>query len=165
MSKALIIFYSLEGNTQFIAERIASKIWADLLQLHPEKEINQKWFMKYMRWGRQVVMKFTPKLQPRTIDINQYDTLIFWTPVWAFNYAPALRTFFTEQKFQNKKILLFCCHEGGKGKSLENMAIALAGNEIISQIDFFAPLKKDKEWPLKKLEQRMTDNFSDKKYN
>jgi hypothetical protein len=45
------------------------------------------------------------------------------------------------------------------------MAIALAGNEIISQIDFFAPLKKDKEWQLKKLEQRMTDNFSDKKYN
>ena len=163
MSKALIIFYSLEGNTQFIAEHIATKIWADLLQLYPEKEISSKWFMKYMRWGRQVVMKVTPKLQPRTVDIDQYDTLIFWTPVRAFNYAPALRTFFAEQKFQNKKIFLFCCHEGGKWKTLENMAQALAGNEIISQIDFFAPLKKEKEAQIHRLDQRVERYFLDGK--
>lgn len=164
MSKTLIIFYSLEGNTQFIAKHIASKIWADLLQLHPESEIPSKWFMKYMRWGRQVVMKDKPRLQPRSLDIDQYDTLIFWTPVRAFNYAPALRTFFAEQKFHNKKVFLYCCHEGGKGKTIENMAIALAGNEIISQIDFFAPLKKDKEAQVEKLNQRLFINFHSSEY-
>ena len=159
MSKALIIFYSLEGNTQFIAKHIAAKIWADLLQLHPEEEITSKWFMKYVRWGRQVVMKLTPQLQPRTLDIDQYDTIIFWTPVRAFNYAPALRTFFTEQKFTNKKIFLFCCHEGNKGKTLENMAQAVTGNEVVSQIDFLAPLKNDKNQEIKKLDQRLEIYF------
>ena len=105
------------------------------------------------------MMKLTPKLQPRTIDINPYDTLILGTPVRAFNYAPALRTFFTEQKFTNKKIFLFCCHEGNKGKTLENMAQALVGNDIISQIDFLAPLKKDKQQEIKKLDQRLETYF------
>ena len=108
------------------------------------------------------MMKLTPKLQPRTLNIDQYDTLILGTPVRAFNYAPALRTFFSEQKMQNKKIFLFCCHEGNKGKTLENMAQALAGNEIISQIDFLAPLKKDKEIQVKKLDERLGKYFPSK---
>lgn len=108
------------------------------------------------------MMKLTPKLQPRSLDIDQYDTIILGTPVRAFNYAPALRTFFAEQKFHNKKIFLYCCHEGNKGKTLENMAQSLVGNEVISQIDFLAPLKKDTQAQVKKLDERLEKYFPSK---
>ena len=159
MQKSIVIFYSLEGNTQFIAEHIAKKTWADILQLQPQKDIKSTWFMKYMRWGKQVIMKATPKLQPRNIDIDAYDTIILWTPVRAFTYAPALRTFFSQQQFTNKKIFLFCCHEWSKGRTLENMEENVQGNTLVAKIDFFAPLKKDKEEQVKKLDQRLDKYF------
>jgi len=160
MNKNLIIFYSLEGNTKFIAEHIASKIWWDLLQLQPIKEFSSTWFIKYLRWGKQVLMKNKPELQPRNIDPNNYEKIFIWTPVRAYNYAPALRSFFDKTIFQNKKIALFCCHEGSKWKTLENMEDVLQWNKIIGKIDFFAPLKKDKKEQIKKLDQRLFNNFS-----
>ena len=159
MSKSLVIFYSLEGNTKFIAEQIAGKIGADLLQLHPENDIKANGFMKYVRWGRQVVMKEKPKLQPRNVDLGQYENIIFWTPVRAYTYTPALRTFFADNHLHDKKIFLFCCHEGNKGKTLENMEKSLVGNTIVDTIDFFAPLKKDKEEQIKKLDMRLEKYF------
>ncbi|MFZ2150902.1 MAG: flavodoxin [Candidatus Absconditicoccaceae bacterium] len=160
MNKNLIIFYSLDGNTKFIAEYIAFQIGADLLQLQPIKGISNIGFMKYLRGGRQVLMKNKPELQSRDIDPNDYEKIFIGTPVRAYNYAPALRTFFDKVVLKNKKIALFCCHEGGKGKTLENMEEILKGNEIIGKIDFFAPLKKDKEEQVKKLNQRLSNNFS-----
>ena len=35
--KTLIVYYSLEGNTQYAAERIAAAIGAETLRLAPEK--------------------------------------------------------------------------------------------------------------------------------
>lgn len=160
MHKNLIIFYSLDGNTKFIAEHIASQIGADLLQLQPIKEISNTWFMKYLRWGRQVLMKNKPELLLRNIDPNDYEQIFLWTPVRAYNYAPALRTFFDKVILKNKKIALFCCHEWGKWKTLENMEKILQWNKIIGKIDFFAPLKKDKALQIKKLDERLSNYFS-----
>jgi menaquinone-dependent protoporphyrinogen IX oxidase len=64
-----------------------------------------------MRGGKQVVMKETPKLKHFTINPNDYDLIIMGTPVRAFNYTPAFRTFFQDYKIENKKIALFCTHE------------------------------------------------------
>lgn len=66
------------------------------------------------------------------------------TPVWAWTYAPPLRSFLEGQKLQNKKIALFCTHEGGKGKVFENMRAELCGNEFIGEKDF-CKVVKDKE--------------------
>ena len=35
--KILIVYYSLEGNTKYVAEKIAEQTGADLLCLEPEK--------------------------------------------------------------------------------------------------------------------------------
>ena len=40
--KKLVVFYSLEGNTKYIAQAIAEEIAADLLELKAVKEINKK---------------------------------------------------------------------------------------------------------------------------
>lgn len=142
--RILVIYYSYEGNTKFVAQTIASTVKADLLELKPEKEINAKGFMKYIWGGRQVLMKARPVLKELDKDLVDYDLLFIGTPVWAWSYAPPLNTFFHSANFQGKKIALFCCHGGSKGKTLEKMASRLRENEIIAIPDFFEPLKKDK---------------------
>jgi len=149
--KTLIIYYSLTGNTKFIAETMAKKINADLLELFPEKNVKTEGFMKYVWGGRQVMMKIAPKLLPFDKNPNDYDFIIIGTPVWAWNFAPALRSFFIQTKLKNKKVALFCCHGGQMGKTLDNMKRELAGNEILGAIDFFEPLKNNPSECLKRV--------------
>ncbi|SHK20373.1 Flavodoxin [Anaerobranca californiensis DSM 14826] len=151
MVKTLVIYYSFEGNTKFIAETIAEKLGADLLELKPEKELNSKGFMKYIWGGSQVVMGKMPKLQPLDKNPLDYDLLIIGTPVWAWSYTPPLNTFFNNVKITGKKIALFSCHGGQNAKTFEKMEKALEGNEIIAKQDFFEPLR-DKEENKKKAE-------------
>lgn len=155
--KTLVIYYSLTGNTKLIAETIAKTTNADILELKPQKDINPKGLMKYFWGGKLVMFKEEPALLPFSTNLKTYDLIIFGTPVWASTFAPALRTFFAQNKIVNKKIALFCCHGGGKGKTLEKMKEALDDNECLGMIDFREPLKKDSskstqqaaEWVLK----------------
>ena len=143
--KKLIIFHSFEGNTKFIANVIAMSINGDILELKPKRELGSRGFVKYIWGGRQVVHKTKPELLPFDKDPGDYDVLFIGTPVWAFNYTPPLRTFFSKVNLKSKKIALFCCHSGGMRKTLDNMEKALIGNRIIGKIDFVRPLVNDKE--------------------
>ncbi len=139
--KKLVVYYSFEGNTKLIAETIAKAIGADLLELKPKKEIQSKGFMKFVWGGRAAMMKTKPELYPLDKDIQDYDVIFIGTPVWAWNFAPPFNTFFTTHALTNKKIALFCCHGGGKGKIFQKMKEALKVNQILGEIDFKEPLK------------------------
>ncbi|MCT4542993.1 MAG: flavodoxin [Vallitalea sp.] len=145
-SKKLVVFYSLGGNTKFISEEIKKEVGADLLQLKVlDEKIKAKGIMKYLKGGKQALSDAKPKLEPFNINLDNYDTIIIGTPIWASNYVPAINTFLTDNKITNKKIALFCCHAGGgSGKVFEKMRENLKGNSIIGEIEFKNPLKVDK---------------------
>jgi flavodoxin len=143
--KKLLVYYSLDGNTRFIAGKIAAAIGADQLELKPKKELQAKGLMKYLWGGRQVVHKETPELEAFELDPSGYDMLILGTPVWAFTYAPAMRSFLVNYKSAGKKVAIFCCSGGGLGKTLAAMREALAGNEVMGEIAFIEPLQKKQE--------------------
>ena len=46
--KKLIVYYSMEGNTHYIAEKMAEKLSADLLRLVPKKAYIDKGFAKFI---------------------------------------------------------------------------------------------------------------------
>lgn len=140
--KKLIIYYSLDGNTRFVAEKIAAATGAELLELRPQKDLKAKGLLKYLWGGRQVVQKEAPDLEAFEIDPSGYDLLVLGTPVWAFTYAPAMRSFLMNHKPIGKKVAFFCCSGGGPGKTLGAMREALAGNEILGEIGFVEPLQK-----------------------
>ena len=152
-SKKLIVYYSLDGNTRFVAENIAKIINADLLELKPIKEEVPRNFMKYFWGGRQVWMKQKPALYSFELNPQNYDTLFIATPVWAFSHTPAIASFFEAVKLEKKKVGLICCSGGMKGKTFENMKEKLAGNEFIGELHLKEPLSNKeknisliKEW-------------------
>ncbi len=146
--KKLVVYYSLSGNTQFIAENIADEIRADILRLRPKREIDPGSLWRYLWGGKQVVMKEKPELLPLDKNPQDYEVLFIGTPVWAFNYSPPLRTFLdlcAGMRLKSKKIALFCCYGGLKGNVFGNMKKALSGNEILGKKGFFEPLMFNEE--------------------
>ncbi|MHC1719982.1 MAG: flavodoxin family protein [Clostridiaceae bacterium] len=142
--KKLVVYYSFEGNTKYIAESIAEAVGADILQLKPVSDIKNTKFTKYLWGGKQVVTGKMPELKEITVDFEEYDFIFIGTPVWAFSFAPAINTFLSKYSIKDKKIGLFCCDGGTKGKTFENMRERLKENDIIGEIEFAEPVKNIK---------------------
>jgi flavodoxin len=143
--RLLVVYYSYEGNTRFIAEGIAKELGADIQELKPIKDIKSRGFSKYMWGGRQVVTKKRPELQPLERKPENYEVIFIGTPVWAFTFAPALRTFFSEHPLKAKKVALFMCHGGGPKEAMAKMESELQGNIIIGKLDLPHVLEKEAE--------------------
>jgi flavodoxin len=144
--KKLVIYYSLDGNTAFVAKAMAGAVEADILELRlKDEKLYSGALKKYLLGGRDAVKKNKPALLPFDKDPSDYDCLLIGTPVWAWTYAPALVSFFEMVALKDKKIGLFCCYGGSKGKALEQMQERLGGNQFIGQIGFMEPLKRNKE--------------------
>lgn len=151
--KKLVIFYSFEGNTKFVAETIAKAVDADILELKPEKEMKTHSFFKYMIGGAQVVFKIKPKLKPFSINPQDYDLIFIGTPAWALDYTPTMRSFLSSAKINDKQIALFSSRMTNGGKTLKTMKKKLVGNEFIGELDLSQPLLKEKEKNLIKIQK------------
>jgi len=134
--KKLVIFYSLDGSTKFIADIISEKTGADQLRLKPVKDIKNKGFMKIFWGGQQVISKKKPELEPFNKNPQDYDLIFIGTPVWAWTFTPTLRTFFGQAELKGKKVVLYNCHGGQPKDTLQKMKAELDGNEFIGEAEF-----------------------------
>lgn len=138
--RTLVVFFSLDGNTRFIAGQIAEAIDADLVPLSTRKPYPTKGPLKYFCGGRDVLFGKQPELTNGPIDWEGYDTIIIGSPVWAGSCAPPMATFLSEYPITSKRVAVFACHGGGGAeKCLDKMKSALSSNECIGEIDFTNP--------------------------
>lgn len=138
--KTLIIYYSLDGNTKFLAESMAQVVGADVFEIKTVKDLG-KGFMKYIWGGKQVMMKEKPAILPFDRNLSDYEMIIIGSPVWASTFAPPLSTFLEGNKVSSKKVALFCSFAGDAGKTFENFKSALKDNQIVGEIGLMNPLK------------------------
>lgn len=151
--KNLVVFYSLEGNTKFIAEHIAKKVNGDILELKTKKKYHDSGFKKYVWGGKSVVLKERPELLSYDINLDDYNNIFIGTPIWVGTYAPPYNTFLSKENISNKNIYLFACHGGGgANKFYKSIKEAIPNNTFKGQIDFYEPLKKDKNDALNKVD-------------
>ena len=124
--KTLIVYYSLEGNTQWAAEQLAARLGADTLRLVPRAAYPDKGFKKFLFGGKSAVMKEAPELEPYKVDIKQYEQVVLATPVWAGTLAPPLRTFIQREDLSGRKLALAASSMGGSpGKTFEHLKALL----------------------------------------
>ena len=139
MSKDLVVYYSLEGNTEHVAEKIKEKLGADILKLVTKKAYHDKGFAKFFWGGKSAVMAEKPELEKISMDISGYERIIFGFPVWASNFTPPLRTFIEDnaEKLKGKRIAAFACQSGaGAEKAFAKLAKCI-GIEAFEQTEVF----------------------------
>ena len=133
MSKSIILYYSLQGNTKRVGEFLSQTLKLPIEQIRPVKDLQSKGFSKYLVGGGQVMMKKKPEMMPIKANLDAYDTVLIGSPIWAGSFAPAIRTLLEDGQLKDKRVAFFYCHDGGPGKAKEKIKAGVSvHNELIS---------------------------------
>ena len=135
--KTLIVYYSLEGNTAFTAEKLAEGLGAELLRLEPEKEYPSSGMKKLFWGGKSAVMGEEPPLKPYVFRGEDWDRIILGFPVWAGTVTPPIRTFVKAHggELAGKPVAAFACQSGAGGeKALKKLAVLLGRESLEAEL-------------------------------
>ena len=131
--RTIIVYYSLEGNTAFTAEKLAGLLGAELLRLEPEKEYPSSGMKKFLWGGKSAVMGEEPPLKPYVFRGEDWDRIILGFPVWAGTVTPPIRTFVKAHggELAGKPVAAFACQSGAGGEKALKKLAALLGRESL----------------------------------
>ena len=145
--KTLIVYYSLEGNTDYAANRIAAAIGCDILRLQPMKAYRDKGFLRIVLGGKSAISGEAPELQDYDVDLSGYERVVFGFPVCAGTFTPPIRTFVQENEegLKEKSLVAFACQSGSGAETALEKLKALVGESFDFTGIFIDPKKKQSE--------------------
>lgn len=120
MDKILVTYFSATGTTKDVAENIANVLKADLFEIEPEEEYTSEdlnWHNNKSRSSVEMNDKnFRPAIKQKSINIDNYDTILIGFPVWWYTAPTIINTFIESADFSGKTLIPFCT-SGGTGMS------------------------------------------------
>lgn len=117
MDRIAVVYYSLDGHTHFVVEKIKERLACTVIRLRLQKEFStEHTFLKYFWAGKSSVFHEKPVLKNPKMDLDSYDTLIIATPVWAGNLSSPVRSFLASRSFDGKRVFLVATNSGGSFK-------------------------------------------------
>ncbi len=138
----IIIYYSYTGTTKKYVEYMQGILDCDLLEIKPKEDIKVQGFRSYFVGGYKSLTKQTPELEDYTFNKDEYDLIIIASPIWAFTYTPAIRSFLENENIHEKVVSYFMTHRGGLKHAHIHFGEALHDNKILHGLDINA---KDSE--------------------
>ena len=142
MADTLLIYYTFEGNTGFVADELQKRLDLAAERLRVEHEPPKKGLGKFLHGGKGALMGEDPGLLPLQNDPAAFSVIVLAYPVWAGTYPPAVGAFLRRYPLQNKTVHVIACSASGNGaKSMENVRAALPDCEVVSGLNLISPLK------------------------
>lgn len=114
--KRLVVYYSLSGNTEEAAKKIADALGADTLKLETKKAMPKSFAARILVGGGQVMTGHIPELKPLEKDPGEYDEIILGSPIWNSKGVPAVNAFLADGSAAKKVTALFFLSAGGETK-------------------------------------------------
>ena len=130
--KKLVVFYSMSGNTKGVAQYIARKLRADIIEIETIKEYPDDHDVLVSLGKKEVETGYMPQIRPLAIDFAKYDGIILGTPIWWYTYAPAVRTFIKQfrQGLKGKTIYPFATCGGVAGHAYGDLRRTLSKEKV-----------------------------------
>ena len=130
--KVLVLYYSQTSNTKAVAEKIATRLGADMEEIVPVMPYDGDFQATIERCMQDREQGVIPTIQPIKADIAQYDVVFIGYPVWFGTYAPPIAAFLDNVDLSGKKVVPFCTFgSGGLESSVKDLAEKQPGAEIL----------------------------------
>lgn len=130
MSKKLLVYFSYNGNTRIIAEKIKENIDCDVLELQPKSPYSTDYQSVVDEFQNNETAKTTTELQKYDVNLDNYDTIIIGSPVWWYSITPVIRTFLKENDLSNKTIIPFATNAGWLGRTFREIKSLCSNSNI-----------------------------------
>lgn len=128
--KRLVLYYSLGGNTESVAEMVARETGAELAAVETEEPYRGTYDQIVDQGQREVEAGFEPTIAGLDVDLADYDVVYLGTPVWWYTVAPAVRTLLGEVDLTGKVVWPFITNGGWPGHALADIEDALPDSDV-----------------------------------
>lgn len=116
MGNTLILYFSMSGNTETVANYIHEEIGGDIVKLETVQTYPED-YDELVDYAREEQRDNTrPELETTIENIEQYDTIFLGYPNWWGNMPMPIYSFLDQYDLSNKTIAPFITH-GGSGLS------------------------------------------------
>lgn len=162
--KTLIVYYSLTGNNQALAEKLYEPLQYDILRL--EEETKRNVFTTLL----DLVFKRLPRLKKYNVDISSYENVVLIAPVWAGKVAAPMESFIRRERKNLKtySFITLCGGVAGQKEKLTASLSAIIGKQPVAVEELWvSDLLSDQEKALKhvgvyKIKETDWDRFDTK---
>lgn len=135
--KRVVVFYSYTGNTKKIAENLASKLGADMLEIETVKKYSSDYDEVVEHAKKEIRESYKPEIKPLKADVSNYDEIILGTPVWWYSMAPAVLSFLANYDLSGKVVYPFATNGGWIGHTFEDIKKACTNSTVEKGIDIY----------------------------
>jgi len=119
-----IIYHSETGNTRSVAERLAAATGGDLVEVKDRAGYSK--IEMYLKGIPRALLRHRADIEPAAIDVSDYDTIVFGSPVWAGNPTSAINAAIEALRgVEGKGTIVFCTSHGSPQETLEKIKAML----------------------------------------
>lgn len=126
----LVIYYSRTNNTKTVAQTIADKYDAQMLEI--KDKTKREGAFGFIKGAVDSLREKATPIEYDDVNLKDYDTVYIGTPVWASKPTPAVTQFIEENEFSGVNCITFATMMGSGGQTtinvLNNMIITQGGN-------------------------------------
>ena len=128
--KICIIYHSESGNTRHVAQHIASAFDAKLIEICDTASyirLTRFFVLCKMARGEEKTL-----IEPESVDVSEYDLVVFGSPVWAFKPTPVIHAAIDGLKgCMGKPAVAFSTHGGRPGQTDETFKKWIEGRGMV----------------------------------
>lgn len=108
MVKSIIVYYSLTGNTEAVAEEIHKQVDGELLRIETVESYPEVYddVLAVVRSQRNNNNEL-PEIISKEVDFSEYDSIFIGAPIWFGEPALPVEKWISENDLSNKKIYPF----------------------------------------------------------
>lgn len=131
--KAVIIYYSLSGNTKKLADFLAAKLTADKTNIEEQNKNTN--FFTMLRLIYHVLLNKPSQIRSLRVKPSQYDLVILGSPVWMMRLSSPMRALISQEKRNLKKVAFFCTEGSSGGKAVFEIMSKLCEKQPIATLE------------------------------
>ena len=136
--KTIVVYYSLNGNTKMVAEKIAEKLGCKISRITTKKKMPEGKAGQILKGALITILKARPAISFDK-EITDYEHIIICTPVWAGTFTPAIRSFISLHDMKEKKISLVSTFDGGPGRCFKALEEEIQPKEVLATLELKTP--------------------------
>jgi flavodoxin len=139
VSKILIIYHSLTGNTKAGCNALQAALGADAIEVKDLIDRSGSW--GFFKTAIGSLLGNHTKIEPEKVDLAGYHYVILGSPIWTGKLSMAIRTFIDGNRFDGKKVIIYTttnAFEKEEYKEKSKDLVRKAGGDVVGYYQILA---------------------------